>query len=150
MNNITFLFSIVAIFFSFYIYFRFLQERKRNRILQSFVAGIIRSISDYCSKTDIVSPDSVPEISHEFPIPYKNIIENIQYEFLKDFWAEPYVKWLKKDRLLFNDEKYSNDGFNFIYWDFFDDLLKNYHSENSSLENKQKNNNEKIKNQEVS
>jgi len=32
----------------------------------------------------------------------------------------PYWKWISKDRNLFYDEKYANDGFNMIYWDFFD------------------------------
>ena len=41
---------------------------------------------------------------------------------------KPYEEWLKQDRLIFNDEKYGNDGFNFIYWDFFDDLLRQWHS----------------------
>ena len=128
MNEITLLIAIIALFFSSYSYFQITREKKRNRILQSFIAGIIRSISDYHSKTDSVSPGDVPEKNNKLPIPYKNIIEDIQYEFLKDFWMKPYEKWLKEDRLIFNDEKYGNDGFNFIYWDFFDDLLKQWHS----------------------
>jgi hypothetical protein len=128
MNYITLLIAIIAMFFSGFCYLQITREKKRNRILQSFIAGLIRSISDYHSKTDSVSPEDVPEKNTQLPIPYKKILEDIQYEFSKDFWMTPYEEWLKQDRLIFNDEKYGNDGFNFIYWDFFDDLFKQWHS----------------------
>lgn len=128
MDEIILLVATIALFFSGYNYLQIAREKKRNRILQSFIAGIIRSISDYHSKTDSISPENVPEKNNKSPISYKEIIENVQYEFSKDFWIKPYEKWLKEDRLIFYNEKYGNDGFNFIYWDFFDDLLKQRHS----------------------
>jgi hypothetical protein len=105
------------------------KEKKRNRILQAFIAGTIRSVSNYKSKTDeIDDADDLPAQTSQLPIPYENILENIDWEFSKDFWIEPFKKWLKHDRNLFDDSKYKNDGFNFIYWDFFDKRLKEWFS----------------------
>lgn len=105
------------------------KEKKRNRILQAFIAGTIRSVSNYKSKTDeIDDADDLPAQNSQLPIPYENILENIDWEFSKDFWIEPFKKWLKHDRKLFDDSKYKNDGFNFIYWDFFDKRLKEWFS----------------------
>jgi len=115
MNYIALLIAIIAMFFSGFCYLQITREKKRNRILQSFIAGLIRGISDYHSKTDSISPEDAPEKNTQLPIPYKKILEDIQYEFSKDFWMKPYEEWLKQDRLIFNDKKYGNDGFNFIY-----------------------------------
>jgi hypothetical protein len=105
--------------------FKMEKEKKRNRILLSFVAGTIRAISDYRSTTD---NEEVPDQNQTLPIPYENIMENIDCEFSKDFWMEPYKKWLMTDRNIFNDSKYADDGFNFIYYDFFDRRLREWHS----------------------
>jgi hypothetical protein len=88
------------------------------------MAGLIKSMSDYVSRTDIQGISSADDIikiyDRKFPISYDEILDAISREFEKDFWMKPYWKWVSKDRNLFYDEKYSNDGFNMIYWDFFD------------------------------
>lgn len=124
---------IVAIFCLFiwvlWLNYKIEKEKKRNRILQAFIAGTIRSVSNYKSKTDeIDDADDLPAQNSQLPIPYENILENIDWEFSKDFCIEPFKKWLKNDRNLFDDSKYKNDGFNFIYWDFFDKRLKEWFS----------------------
>ena len=138
MGYLTLIIATAAMLLSGYLYFKVSRENKKNRILQAFVAGIIRSITDYNSKTDAVSPEDVPQTENKHPINYKSVLEAIQYEFSKDFWAEPYQEWLKHDRLIFNDEKFGNDGFNFIYWDLFDKAHTEWHSEETASE-KEKN-----------
>jgi hypothetical protein len=103
---------------------QFQKEKRRNRILQSFVAGLIKSVSDHVSQTDVIDISSADDIlkihNKKFPVPYNEILNSITMEFQKDFWLNPYRKWINKDRKLFYDGKYANDGFNMIYWDFFD------------------------------
>lgn len=106
------------------------KEMRRNRILQSFIAGIIRSISDYNSKTDRIDEDDLPDRSTQLPIPYRTVLENIDWELSKDQLLANYEKWLKQDRnIFFDDKRYSGDGFNFIYLDLFDKKLKIWSSE---------------------
>jgi hypothetical protein len=101
-----------------YLFIEFQKEKRRNRILQSFTAGIIKSISDYISQTDmadvIIANDFEKIHSRKFPI---------NHEFEKDFWMRPYRKWIINDRNIFHETKYANDGFNMIYWDFFDNAV---------------------------
>jgi len=129
MDFILLILILVNIVFSFYIFSHLVIEKKRNRILQAFIAGIIRSISDYYSKTDVHNSEYIPRKNETLPISYGKMLDSIEYEFGKDFWAEPYQKWLKNDRSLFLDNKYANDGFVFIYYDLFDKLIKEYNSE---------------------
>lgn len=120
------LFALMIIL-AVYLLFEVQKEKRRNRILQSFTAGIIKSVSDYVSKTDMLDISSAADIvkvyDKKFPIPYNEILQNISKEFEKDFWTRPYWKWIKKDRNLFYESKYANDGFNMIYWDLFDKAL---------------------------
>lgn len=118
------IFFIIIVILISYLFMQFQKEKRRNRILQSFVAGLIKSMSDYVSQTDVIDISSANGISRiydkKFPIPYNEIINAIGHEFQKDFWMNPYWQWIRKDRNLFYDRKYANDGFNMIYWDFFD------------------------------
>jgi hypothetical protein len=116
-----------------------LKKKKRNRMLQAFLAGVIRVISDYRSKTDESSDgEELPDRSIHLPIPYETVLENIEWEFSKDMLLENYKKWLKHDRNIFYEDSRSGDGFNFIYWDFFDRRLKEWSSEDlMSLKNKE-------------
>jgi hypothetical protein len=106
-------------------------EKKRNRVLQAFLAGVIKSISDYVSETDVLdalddidpAKNTIGIYNKQLPIPYKELLQNIKREFEKDFWTQPYWKWIRKDRNLFYEGKYANDGFNMIYWDFFDNAV---------------------------
>jgi hypothetical protein len=81
-------------------------------------------MSDYVSRTDMVDISSASDITKiydkKFPIPYTEILKNVTHEFEKDFWLKPFWKWVKDDRNLFYENKYANDGFNMIYWDFYD------------------------------
>jgi hypothetical protein len=116
-----------------YIILELSQEKRRSRILQSFTAGIIRSVSDHISRTDIQNISSAADImevrANEFPIPYDKILQNISKEFEKDFWSQPYWKWIKDDRNLFYESRYANDGFNMMYWDLFDKALSDIKKE---------------------
>ena len=87
-----------------YLYVEFHKEKWRNRILQSFVAGIIRSFAK--------------EFPNQYASKYKDILENVDLEFQKDLWYKPYMRWAKEDGNLFYEKKYENGGFNSIYWDF--------------------------------
>ena len=122
----TFFFALITILVGFLL-IEIQKEKRRNRILQSFTAGIIKSVSDYVSKTDMhditSAADLVKIYDKKFPIPYNEILQNISNEFEKDFWTRPYYNWIQKDRNLFYERQYANDGFNMIYWDFFDKAL---------------------------
>lgn len=64
------------------------------------------------------------------PIPYETVLENIDWEFGKDFLLQHYEEWLKHDRNIFFEEpKYGGDVFNFMYLDFFDRRLRSWSSE---------------------
>lgn len=134
------LFIVMTIFFS-YLFFEIQREKRRNRIMQSFIAGLIKSVSDYTSRSDMENISTVADLAKihdkKFPIPYSEILRDITHEFEKDFWVKPYWKWVKKDRSLFYDDRYANDGFNMIYWDFHDSAIaqikKEHEKESESL-----------------
>lgn len=121
-----FIFAIIIILAGFFL-IEIQKEKRRNRILQSFIAGIIKSVSDHVSKTDMLDISSAADIvkiyDKKFPIHYNEILQNISKEFEKDFWTRPYLKWIQRDRNLFYERKYTNDGFNMIYWDLFDKAI---------------------------
>ena len=126
---------VANIFFSFVIGNSIRKDRKRNKILQAFIAGTIRSISDYASTTDKIDADNVPEQNTNLPISYKKILESVQYELLKDLpykSVKKYEKWLIESRSLFW-EPYSNDGFVFMNYDLFDNLSTLFHSNTAEL-----------------
>jgi hypothetical protein len=111
------------------------KERKRNRILGAFIAGLVRSVSSYVSKTDKIDLDEMPVRYAQLPIPYDGVLEAIEYELLKNFYIPPekYERWLLKMRQIFweNDiivRDASNDGFIFMTYDLFDDLLARWRS----------------------
>jgi hypothetical protein len=111
------------------------KERKRNRILGAFIAGIVRSISSYVSKTDKIDLDGGPMRHTHLPLPYESVLEAIEYELDKNFYipSEKYERWLVKMRRIFleNDlmlRDARNDGFIFMTYDLFDDLLARWRS----------------------
>ena len=117
-------------------YFAFKIEQRRSRILQAFIAGIVRSVSDYSSDTDEFY--RAPARADRLLIPYRHILESVKYEFSKDFWAEPFDRWLRNDRLLFCDSTYGNDGFPAMYLDLFDELKNERTTGQPSLTEKEK------------
>lgn len=107
------------------------KEQERNRILQAFIAGLVRSVSDYVSATDKVSLDEMPEWNAKLPIPYGKVMEAIEHELLKDVpftSVQKYGKWLTDTRQLFNDTNRRGDGFVFMNYDLFDNLITRWHS----------------------
>jgi hypothetical protein len=81
----------------------FAKERKRNRILGAFIAGLARIVSNYVSKTDQVDLEEMPVRHAALPIQYENLLEAVEYELLKDFYISPekYERWLIKTRQIF-------------------------------------------------
>ena len=97
-------------------------EIYRNRVLQAFIAGTIRTVSDYKGLGEI---NEGPTKAWYLPIPYKILLDNVEYEFFKGMPEDHYKKWVKASENLFIYEPkvYCNDdGFNFIYLDFFNRL----------------------------
>jgi hypothetical protein len=114
---------VCNLFFCLYIFSLLKKEQKRSRILQAFIAGIVRSVSDYVSSTD--DPTEMPKQNMKLPIPYKKIIESIEHELHKDVPMESYgAKWLLERRRLFDDWKSTGDGFTFMNYDLFDHLIE--------------------------
>jgi hypothetical protein len=101
-----------------WLYFNIEKEKRRNRILQAHIAGIIRAISDY--KHSLDDNENLPESIKTFPLPYQNILAWVENELFKDLTIAGFDKWLKDDRNLFYDPKYGNAGFNWLYWNLFD------------------------------
>lgn len=98
------------------------KEMYRNRILQAFIAGTIRTVSDY---KGLGESEQSPVKAWYLPTPYKIVLDNVEYEFFKGIPTEHYKAWVKMSENLFIYEPklYCNDdGFNFIYLDFFNRL----------------------------
>jgi hypothetical protein len=135
MNEILGLLIIANIVATVILWMVLTKERKRNRILGAFIAGLTRSISSYISNTDRVDLDEMPVRHTALPIPYENLLEAIEYELLKNFYVPPekYERWLVKTRQIFweNDllvRDARNDGFVVMVYDLFDDLIKQWRS----------------------
>jgi len=139
MNILIIILILFLILWILWLNHRIEKEKKRNRIVQAFLAGVIRAISDYKSKTDeIGDEEDLPEQNYRLPIPYEKLLESIDWEFSKDFPLEYLEKWLKHDRNLFDDSQYGNDGFNFMYLDLYDKLFNQWFSkEITSQKNKE-------------
>lgn len=132
--------------FNIYIYLSFVREKRRNRVLQAFIAGIIRAISDYKSRLDVsTDSDKLPEKHTNIPIPYEELIEDIRWEFDEDFFknyksvsennivVEPFSSWLRFEKNLFFDFKYNNEGFCMMYYDFHDWRNKLWHTPSDGI-----------------
>lgn len=125
--TLIYLLIIGNIFLSFILYFNIKKEQKRNRILNGFIVGIIRAVSDY--KT-IVDDESVPELNTKFPIPYKKLMEAVEYELVKDFENSPrrtggvedFIEWSKESEELFVSKKHGNTSFAQINYSLFDKI----------------------------
>ena len=107
------------------------KEIYRNRLLQAFIAGTIRTVSDY---KGLGETKESPVKAWYLPIPYRILLDNVEYEFFKGLPVEHYKAWVKKSENLFVYEPrvYCNDdGFNFIYLDFYNRLKNRRLSEQS-------------------
>jgi hypothetical protein len=103
MNFATVL-SGVSMLTAGWLYLKLKREMSRNRVQQAFIAGIIRSISDYQSSTDRMGRAEIPGKVTVLPIPYPLLLENIDYELNKALFLISYEKWLKESRNLFENE----------------------------------------------
>src|SRR6516165_6227143 len=106
------------------------KERKRTRVLCAFVAGLVRSVSDYVSRTDKVDLDEMPLRHMQLPLPYKSVLEAVAYELEKNVtMMDNYESWLLNMRRMCRNEndlmvrEARDDGFVFMAFDLFDDLL---------------------------
>jgi hypothetical protein len=108
------------------------KEKRRNRTVQAFLAGVIRAVSDYQNSMDRgIKLEDLPQKGNTLPIPYRLILDNIDCEFDRDTYLQHYEKWLNSERLLFfEDKKYYGGGFNFMYIDFFDRRLQKWNMKN--------------------
>jgi hypothetical protein len=104
------------------------KERKRTRVLCAFVAGLVRSVSDYVSRTDDL--DEMPTRHTQLPLPYKSVLEAIEYELEKNVtMMDQYESWLLNMRRMCRNENdlmvrgARDDGFVFMAFDLFDNLL---------------------------
>ena len=111
------------------------KERKRNRILGAFIAGLVRSISNYVSKTGEIDLDEMPLRHRYLPLPYESVLEAIEYELHENFYIPPqkYQRWLVKMRRIFQENDLvvrdaRNGGFIFMTYDLFDHLLARWRS----------------------
>jgi len=96
--------------------FILVKEQKRSKILQSFIFGIIRAISDY--KNILTDDENAPEQNIKLPIPYKKLLKTIEYGIVKDFenssrktgGVEDFIKWsnLSKDLFLEKNKAVTN------------------------------------------
>jgi hypothetical protein len=130
MSQISIFLVTGNIAFSLAIWFVLDKERKRNRILQAFIAGLVRSVSDYVSVTDRALLDEMPAHNTNLPIPYGKVLEAVEYELLKNVRRMPVEKherWLLRSRRIFQGETARNnvldDGFVFLNYDLFDSLI---------------------------
>jgi hypothetical protein len=110
----------VLILSTIYLFMQISKEKKRNRILQAFMSGIIDSVQKciYAVDTFDKEEDSIEEDYYEQC--YYEILRSIGASVEADLWPKPLKKWLSKDRKLFFDKKYANGGFNRKYLDLFD------------------------------
>ncbi|MDK9719141.1 MAG: hypothetical protein OEL57_14745 [Trichlorobacter sp.] len=113
--TVVYIILTVMVGFNIYVYFALSRIKQRERVLQNFVAGIIRAISDYKSPYDKYS-DDIPEVNKSLPIPFDKLLDTIWWEVGSDMEMEHFDAWLKLGRNLFQDSRpLQNEGFNLIY-----------------------------------
>ena len=101
-----------------YLHINLRRIKRRERIIQSFLSGIVRSISSYIHSWEH-DPDDIPKKIPN-PINHLDLFENIRYEFDGYIMKNNYMdinKWFKNGKKTFNDD-ISNDGFPFLYYDY--------------------------------
>ncbi len=133
MNEYLLWIFIVA---NIYLFLSLRKEKKRLRVLTSFVGGLVK----FASKVPKMIDETVQKETNPGNVNgYEIILKDISDSFEEDFWATPYDKFIKFDRNLFYEEKLRNGGFNMMFWDFYDKCLKEWyaiqHNKNENLEN---------------
>ena len=113
----------VLVLSNVYLFMQISREKKRNRIIQAFVSGIIDCLQKHsCAieRHDHNEKIAIENYEDYFKHFYHEIMRNIKASFEADFWVKPFKKWLANDRNLFWDNRYANDGFNMKYLDLVD------------------------------
>lgn len=109
------------------------KNNKKIRIINAFHAWVIRSISNYMSQTDtLTDTEDVPKNHNKLPIPYKDLLDSINFELWKDLSIWEIIDFLKKDRWIFNETNWRWDGFTFMYYDLHDKIKKDMNLDNLS------------------
>ncbi|MFA6119716.1 MAG: hypothetical protein WC688_07370 [Parachlamydiales bacterium] len=120
--NDTIIWILLAV--NVYLWISLKKEKKRLRVLTSFVSGLVR----YVSKVPAMIEEGMNKgVNIRDVKGYDIVLKDIADSFELDFWATPYDKFIKSDRNLFYEEKMGNDGFNTIFLDFYDKCLKEQH-----------------------
>lgn len=107
---------------TFYLLVSLKKQKLKNRIIESFISWIIRSMSDYHNSLTDHEDLKWKFKAEKLPILYENILENICLEFDKDsLYNEKYIKnFLSNERQLFiGEEKTSNIKIIQIFLDYF-------------------------------
>lgn len=120
------LFIIALIILNTYIFISLKKEKRRLQILTSFVGGLMQ----FSSKIPAVIDEAINKKGgrSDDVDGYRIILEDISSIFEKDFWENPYEKFIKHDRNLFWEQKLYNAGFNQIFLDFYDKSLKEWYA----------------------
>lgn len=85
------------------------------------------------SQTDVhTESEDMPKTHKSLPIPYKELLDSINFELGKDFSMWQIIDFLKNDRWLYNDSNWRWDGFVFMYYDLHDKIKKDMDLDNLS------------------
>ena len=126
-----YLLIIGNLFFSFFIFNKLRKEQQRRHILQAYIAGVIRTISDYETSTD--DKDILLEKEDSLPVSYESVLCAIEHELLSDISLqddiERHEKWLEYNKAIFSGKEglfNGKEGFVTINYNLFNDLLKSW------------------------
>ena len=125
-------YEIVVLIVLMWVLFLLYIERKRNRVLGAFVAGVVRKLGDVICAVERIAPESV-ELPQKQA--YELILKGVLAEFQEDFWMKPYSKWLKRGGGLFHEDAYLNGGFPAMYSDLFDLALEEHKKDQEETNN---------------
>ena len=120
---------LILVATNIYLFFSLRKEKKRLRVLASFVGGIIT----FVSKTPSMIKESVTKEAYskdeymEDVKGYEILMEDIKASFYLGAPYEELVKFVKSNRNLFGGKKMmiENYGFNRFFLDFLDRCKKN-------------------------
>jgi len=104
-----------------YLFLSLRKEKKRLRVLTSFISGLI----------DLAS--------HQIEGGRNAVLDYVTASFEEDFWATPYEKFVKSDRNLFWEQKLGNGGFNQVFLDFHDKCQKEWYAIHHNKDESKKN-----------
>lgn len=117
---------LVLIVFNVYLYLELRKEKKRIRVLTVFIDALTRFSFKVPSMIIETIKKEEPKYINDYDgLGNKIIFDQLKKSFESDFWINPYLEFIKKERDLFVDNKYYNGGFNDLYSALFSELSKN-------------------------